>query len=41
MFGANYELLFWRLPTLMREGRRVKVDVLIPLTRRLWMPRGM
>jgi hypothetical protein len=30
--GANYKVLFCRLPGFKREGRRVKVDILIPLT---------
>ena len=37
--GANYKVLFCRLPGFKRERRRVKVDVLIPLKPRLWIPR--
>lgn len=37
MLGVNYMLLFWCLPNFGREGRRVKVNVLIPLTHRLWI----
>ena len=32
-------MLFCRLPGFKREGRRVKVDILIPLTARLWIPK--
>lgn len=37
--GANYKVLFCRLPGFKRERRRVKVDILIPLTPRLWIPK--
>jgi hypothetical protein len=32
-------VLFCRLPGFRRERRRVKVDILIPLTPRLWIPK--
>lgn len=37
--GAKYKVLFCRLPGFKREGRYVKVDILIPLKPRLWMPK--
>jgi hypothetical protein len=30
--GPNYKVLFCRLPCFEREGRRIKVDILMPLT---------
>jgi hypothetical protein len=32
-------VLFCRLPGFKKEGRRVKVDILVPLKPRLWIPK--
>jgi hypothetical protein len=37
--SANYQVLFCRLPGYMTEGRRVKVDILVPVTPPLYIPR--
>jgi hypothetical protein len=37
--GANYKVLYCRLPGYKTDGRRVKVDIMIPLRPRLWIPR--
>ena len=37
--GAKYKVLFCRLPGYMMEGRSVKVDILVPVTPRLNIPR--